>query len=299
MRTSVIEVAPAKINLALHVLGQRADGYHNLQSLVTFTDIADEIRVEAADDSKASVSGPFGHGLDMDASNLVCRAARGWQAACGGQHPDVHLHLTKNLPLASGIGGGSADAAATLRALGRLFDAALPAHSLEAIALSLGADVPMCLSNSPALVEGVGEKLSPVALPSFPIVLINPGVGIATPTVFAALAHKNNPPLSALPHMEGSHQVGDAGVWLDWMKAQRNDLEAPAIGLVPPIADGLSAMGAQAGCRLSRMSGSGATCFGLFEDDAHAAKAAKALAQALPDWWVQVGRTMCDENRKL
>lgn len=271
-----IEVfAPAKINLTLHVTGRRADGYHLLDSLVAFAGVGDTVTAEVADHLSLQIDGPMAAGLYAGDDNLVLRAAR--LLAPGG---GAALRLTKRLPVASGIGGGSADAAATLRALARLWSLPLPD---QARALALGADVPVCLDCRPARMRGVGEGIEPLVtpLPDAWLVLVNPGVAVSTPAVFAALDRRDNPPMpDRLPDWP------DAGSLAAFLATQRNDMEAAAIRLQPVIAVAKEALAAQTGCLIARMSGSGATCFGLFANAAQAGHAAEALKQNHPGWWV-------------
>lgn len=273
---TLAEFAPAKVNLALHVTGRRADGYHLLDSLVVFPGIGDRVVAERSETLSLAVDGPFGRGLGAGTDNLVMRAAlllrpEGLGAA---------LRLEKNLPVASGIGGGSADAAAALRVLARLWGVPLPRP--EAL-LSLGADVPVCVLGRPCRMEGIGERLTPLALPPFWIVLVNPGVPLATPVVFAALERRDNAPMPAVP------DVPDAETLFGFLAAQRNDLEPAAVALEPAIAMAVAALAARPGCRLARMSGSGATVFGLFAAEAHALAAAEALRHAHASWWIAAG----------
>jgi 4-diphosphocytidyl-2-C-methyl-D-erythritol kinase len=273
----VVERARAKINLCLHVTGRRADGYHLLDSLVTFAEVGDEIAAVAADRSTLAIDGPFGAGLAAGPENLVLRAAAALRADGGAA-----LRLTKNLPVASGIGGGSADAAATLRALSRLWGTALPAPDRV---LALGADVPVCLAGVPARMSGIGERLEPLALPSFAMVLVNPGVAVPTGAIFAGLATRDNP----APPAPGP--FADAEALFAWLRARRNDLEAPAAARAPVIAEVAAALAAQPGCALARMSGSGATVFGLFAGMPAAEAAAARLRAARPGWWVAATRS--------
>jgi 4-diphosphocytidyl-2-C-methyl-D-erythritol kinase len=262
--------APAKVNLHLHVTGRRADGYHLLDSLVVFPAVGDWLEVRQAPELSLAVDGPFGAALAADPDNLVLRAARLVKPGAGAA-----LRLTKNLPVASGIGGGSADAAAALRALARLWDVPGSAHEPAA---RLGADVPVCLARTPALMAGIGEVLSPAPkLPAFGIILVNPGVAVATPAVFRARRGDFSQP-AALPA-----GWADAAAMARDLAVLRNDLEAPAIGLQPVIAQVLAAIQKLPGVLLARMSGSGATCFGLFATPAAAADAAGAVAR--PGWW--------------
>jgi 4-diphosphocytidyl-2-C-methyl-D-erythritol kinase len=263
------ELARAKLNLCLHVTGRRADGYHLLDSLVAFADLGDLVSLAPA--GPLVIEGPQAAHLTPAPDNLCLRAARvmGWT---GG------VRLWKRLPVASGIGGGSADAAATLRAVARATGAALPADR----GLSLGADVPVCLEGRAVRMEGVGERLSPLPpLPAAWVVLANPGQPCPTPAVFAALAQRDNPPLpSTLPPWP------DAAALAAFLRAQRNDLQAPAVALVPQIAAVLAALAAQQGALVARMSGSGATCLALFATAAQAEGAAAAVSRAEPGWWV-------------
>lgn len=270
-----IEVfAPAKINLALHVTGRRTDGYHDLDSLVGFADIGDRISVAPAEGLTLQVGGPQAAGLSAGEDNLVLRAAR----LMSGR--GARIGLDKVLPVASGIGGGSADAAAALRALAALWGCDLP--PAEAV-LRLGADVPVCLQGQACRMRGIGGDIAPLAqpLPEAPMVLANPGLALPTPAVFAELTCRDNPALPRdLPPLRGLAEL------VDFLAAQRNDLQAPAIRLAPVIAEVTAALAAQPGCLLARMSGSGATCFGLFASTARAEAAARALGLGRPGWWV-------------
>lgn len=261
------EPAPAKINLALHVTGRRADGYHLLDSLVVFTALGDRVTV-APGPAALTVTGPFADAVPAGEDNLCLRALRHVGAA-------ATVTLDKHLPPASGIGGGTADAAAVLRALG-----AAPERPE-----TLGADLPACLLSRPLRMKGVGEEITPVGLPDLHLVLVNPRVETPTPDVFAALERRDNAPLPDLP------LLADAAALVDWLAATRNDLQAPALGLRPVIADCLAALAAQ-GAGLARMSGSGATCFGIFADAGAAARAADAIAAARPGWWVRATATI-------
>ncbi len=273
---TVTEFAPAKVNLCLHVTGQRADGYHLLDSLVAFAGIGDRLVARPASAASLTLAGPFGADLPGGPDNLVLRAAAGFGAAAA-------FTLDKHLPPASGIGGGSADAAAALRALARLTGKAIPGG----LALRLGADVPVCLAARPARMRGVGEVLDPVTLPLGWIVLANPRVEVPTPAVFRALARKHNPALpDTMPHWP------DMAALAAWLATQRNDLEAPALAIAPVIAQVLAALRAQEGTRIARMSGSGATCFGLFDEEAPARAAETAIAAAHPGWWVAAGKLL-------
>lgn len=271
------DFAPAKVNLHLHVTGRRADGYHLLDSLVVFAGAGDVLHAKPADELGLSVAGPFAGGLAQEADNLVLRAAR-LLAELTGVRAGAWLVLEKNLPVASGIGGGSADAAAALRLLCRLWQVAPAPEALHQVAQRLGADVPVCMVNRSARMSGIGEVLAPVPpLPGVGLVLVNPGVSVSTPSVFKARNGGFSPPADF------------PDCWLDarslaaWLQAARNDLEAPAMALVPVIADVLDALRALPGCLLARMSGSGATCFGLFASPEEAERAAALLRR--PGWW--------------
>lgn len=266
------ESAPAKINLALHVTGQRADGYHLLDSLVVFAGVGDRLRFAPAPDLTLSVAGPLAVGIPTGPENLVLKAA-----SLMGVTSGAAVTLDKHLPHAAGIGGGSADAAAALRGLARLWDCPLPDM---ASVLSLGADVPVCLSPAPQRMAGIGEILSPVpALPPLFAVLVNPRVTVPTGPVFRGLASKRNPALDP-PLWTGF------GGFIDWLSDQRNDLEAPAMALAPEIGRTLAILHST-GAALARMSGSGATCFGLYETGHAAREAAISIRDAQPGWWVQ------------
>ncbi|MDJ0821180.1 MAG: 4-(cytidine 5'-diphospho)-2-C-methyl-D-erythritol kinase [Paracoccaceae bacterium] len=282
--TAIEVFTPAKINLTLHVTGQREDGYHLLDSLVAFASVGDRLRIVPGNALSLTVEGREAAGVPADMDNLALRAAaliRGDGAA---------LTLDKNLPSASGIGGGSADAAAAWRGMFSLDeqqakqlcaapDAVLDTH-LDAL-LGLGADVPMCLISTPLRVRGIGDQLTRVALPSVPAILVNPRVPVSTPAVFQALEAKPNPPMpDDLP------DFADAATLIDWLHQMRNDLQAPAIAVEPAISAVLDAIAALPGCRLARMSGSGATCFGLFETWDEATAAAQVIHTLHPPWWL-------------
>lgn len=297
---ALVEFAPAKINLALHAIGQRDDGYHLLDTIVTFAaDVAagrddtsppagDRLGFAPSDQDAFSISGRFGAGLSPDPhaaqQNLALKARDMLRRALGARGiaaPPVAIHLQKNLPVASGIGGGSADAAAALRGLLRLWDADLSERELSDLALSLGADVPMCLKSRPLAARGIGEDITMLdGMPSFAIVLGNPLHGVSTPDIFRRLTGKNNPPIPPL-----------SGDWQADLSILRNDLEPPARSLVAEITE-LSEMIAAERAWLTRMSGSGATCFGLFETLDHAKHAAENLQAARPDWYFVAARTI-------
>ncbi len=275
--------APAKINLTLHVTGQREDGYHLLDSLVVFPDIGDTVQAQAAPSLSLSVSGPMANGVPTDGRNLVMKAAALLPGNRGAQ-----ITLIKRLPTASGIGGGSSDAASALRALAQLWQAATPD---PAAVLSLGADVPVCMDAAPARMQGIGEDLSrPPTIPECYIALVNPGVEVSTPAVFKALASRNNPAMPAqLPNWS------DAAELASWLHTQRNDLQPAAEIVAPVVADVIHALNNTAPL-ITRMSGSGATCFALYSTLAAANAGAQAISAAHPDWWVAAGSLQHDRT---
>ncbi len=274
------ERAPAKINLSLLVTGRRPDGYHLLDSIVVFGPACDVVHAAPGQGLRLSVRGPFAAGLSAEPDNLVLRAAR-LLAEWAGVAADASLVLEKHLPVASGIGGGSADAAAALRVLCRLWDVHPAGEALAAMALQLGADVPVCLASEPARMTGVGEVLAPLPrLPPCGLLLVNPGVAVATADVFRAReAAFSMPP--ALPE-----DWRNASALAATLAGLGNDLEAAAVRICPVVADVLGAMRALPGCLLARMSGSGATCFGLFARAADAREAADLLPGS---WWRAAG----------
>lgn len=272
--------APAKVNLTLHVTGQRADGYHLLDSLVGFAGIYDEITATTASDLQLRVSGPFSDGVPTDGTNLILRAARVLQAARGVKL-GAHLTLEKHLPHAAGIGSGSSDAAITLALLAQLWEVApLPENHPEVVAL--GADVPVCLAAPhPVHMTGIGDKLaSCAALPDCALVLVNPRVTVPTATVFDALEIKDNPAMGAL---HGGLKFKD---FVKWLGAQRNDLTAPARVIAPEIGAALSKLSRMPKVAYVGMSGSGATCFGLTRNMADARDVARVIQVAELNWWV-------------
>jgi 4-diphosphocytidyl-2-C-methyl-D-erythritol kinase len=276
------EAAPAKVNLFLHVTGRRADGYHLLDSLAVFGPARDTLAASPAPALSLALDGPFGATLAAEPDNLVLRAARAL-AARAGVAPHAALSLTKRLPVASGIGGGSADAAAALRLLNRIWSAGLDEAALMDLAAPLGADIPVCVPSRPARMKGVGEAIGPAPrLPECGLLLANPGLPLATPAVFKARAASGAgfSPEAALPAA-----WPDAAAMARDLARLSNDLEAPAIALCPPIAEVLAALGALPGALLARMSGSGATCFALFATPA----AAEAAAARLPAAWWRAG----------
>jgi 4-diphosphocytidyl-2-C-methyl-D-erythritol kinase len=285
-RDPVREFAPAKLNLFLHVLGRRADGFHDLQSLVAFADAGDELAFAPADGLSLAVGGRFAAGLEGESDNLVLRAARAL-AVDAGVDALAQIVLTKNLPVASGIGGGSADAAAALRGLRRLWNLAVPDTNLKRIATSLGSDIPVCVASGTAFMKGRGETLTALPpLPALALVLVNPGVSVATRDVFAGWARaggKGRPAIAAPP------KFADSAALIAYLESTGNDLEAPARVVAPVIGEVLDAL-VETGAAFVRMSGSGATCFGLYERDADAVRAAAALSASHRDWWAVPSR---------
>jgi 4-diphosphocytidyl-2-C-methyl-D-erythritol kinase len=273
-----VETAPAKVNLTLHVLGRRADGYHEIESLVAFAGVADELTFSRGGELALTVDGPTASASGEIADNLVLRAAR----ALAEQVEGVRLGgfaLSKRLPVAAGLGGGSADAGAALRLLARENGLALSDLRLMEAARATGADVPVCLDPRPRLMRGIGDILSaPIELPKMAAVLVNPGVAVPTREVFAKLGLL---PGSVVPASTPALSIADE------IARGRNDLEAPAIDLQPVIAEVLSVLRNLPGCRLARMSGSGATCFGLFDAGEAAEAAARELRVGYPAWWVR------------
>ncbi len=273
--------APAKINLYLHVTGRRDDGYHLLDSLIVFAGIQDSVLLRPAADLSLAVEGPFADAVPTGPDNLVLAAA-GALARAAGIERGAAITLIKRLPAGAGMGGGSADAAATLRGLFRLWDVAAADADLAEIAASLGADVPMCLAGKAAFAGGIGGDLTPAPpLPAVWLVLVNPGIPLATPAVFAARAGD----FSTAARFDEA--AADTAALAAMLASRRNDLTAAATSQVPLIADVLAALDATPGAKLARMTGSGATCFALFADADGATRAAQDLARRHPDWWCQ------------
>lgn len=280
----VAELAPAKINLFLHVTGRRADGYHELDSLIAFADIGDRISALPAPHLSLEISGPFAAGLAGDDDNLVLRAAR-LLADEAGVSAGAAITLEKNLPVAAGIGGGSADAAATLRALDVLWGIGMDTASLSRIGFALGADVPVCLFGGTARVTGIGELIAPAPdLPALGVLLVNPGIAVSTPAIFKARQGPFSIPVT------WPENITDNAALIEALDATGNDLTAPALATAPEIGAVLEAVGDSKECLLARLSGSGATCFGLFNDAAGATAAARALVAHQPSWWVAATR---------
>ncbi|MET4203326.1 4-(cytidine 5'-diphospho)-2-C-methyl-D-erythritol kinase [Bradyrhizobium sp. LA6.12] len=290
--SALIEEGRAKVNLSLRVVGRRADGYHDLESVVAFADCADQLTLEPGGELKLVTTGPLAAACGDTADNLVVKAARLLAEAV----PNLKLGafaLDKVLPVAAGIGGGSADAAAALRLLARLNNLSLDDPRLQKVALATGADVPVCLFSRACDMTGVGEQLLPLALPSMPCVMVNPRVPVATKDVFQALGLRNGEllvgatsVLDAPAWPEEGESIAD---WVDVLETVANDLEAPALRIEPVIGEVLEALRDSAGVKLARMSGSGATCFAIYgaANEAHAA--AEKIRRDHPGWWVHAG----------
>ncbi len=281
----------AKINLTLHITGRRADGYHELDSLIVFAGLGDELRVAPGPDLALEIEGPFAPALGArrgrgasnagGLENLVLGAARALGARFGVE-AGARFGLIKRLPVAAGLGGGSADAAAALHALIELWDLDVPEPELYALAASIGADVPVCLAGRPSFIGGIGEKIVPAPpLPPAWLVLVNPGRPLSTAAVFAARTGDFSGPA------RWADPISDVRALAARLASRRNDLEAPALGLVPEIREVLATLRDSAGCMLARMSGSGATCFGLYAVEAAAVAAVRRIGTTRPGWWVR------------
>ena len=282
---AIAAFAPAKINLFLHVGEKRSDGFHELESLVVFVAAGDTLSFAPSRELTLTVEGRFAEGLKTEGDNLVLRAARAL-AARAGREAGAAIALTKNLPIASGIGGGSADAAATLRGLTRLWALDLSWQELRAVAETLGSDVPVCVESRSSWMEGRGERVTAApALPEMAMVLVNPGVAVPTADVFRALKTRRGTGMPARPARLSSPRE-----LIAFLRTTANDLEAPARALAPAIGEVLAELSRMPGVAFWRMSGSGATCFALFDNESEAEMAATALAHSHADWWVQATR---------
>ncbi len=286
------EEGRAKVNLSLRVIGRRVDGYHDLESVVAFADCADRLTLEPGPELRLTTTGPLAQACGDTSDNLVLKAAR----LLAARVPDLKLGaftLDKVLPVAAGIGGGSADAAAALRLLARLNDLSLDDPRLLEVALQTGADVPVCLASHACDMTGVGETLLPLNLPKMPCVLVNPCVPVATKDVFAALGLRNGELLVGATDVLRGTAWPEPGAsvedWVEALAASSNDLEAPATRIQPVIGEVISALSATNGAWLARMSGSGATCFAIYENTAEAGRAAEKIRFDHPGWWVHAG----------
>lgn len=277
--------APAKINLTLHVLGRRADGYHQLESLVAFTGSGDLLRLSPDGELALTVAGPTATAAGCGDDNLVLRAAKNLAERVDGLRLGA-FHLTKLLPVAAGIGGGSSDAAAALRLLAKANELAANDPRLLEAARAAGADVPICLTPRAGMMRGAGEDIAALALPALPAVLVNPGVPVETRRVFARLGLAPGERTNEAAHPAVRANMDEDALWAALRKG-RNDLEDAACVDAPVIVDALAVLGAAKGCRLARMSGSGATCFALFATRRAASHAASVIRKQHPSWWVR------------
>jgi 4-diphosphocytidyl-2-C-methyl-D-erythritol kinase len=289
---ALIEQARAKVNLSLRVMGRRVDGYHDLESVVAFADCADRLSLTPGSELHLKATGPMAQACGATADNLVFKAAQ----LLGDRVPGLKLGefiLDKALPVAAGIGGGSADAAAALRLLARANGLAVDDPRLIEVARLTGADVPVCLASRACVMTGVGETLQPLSLPKIPCLMVNPRVPVATQDVFKALGLRHGELLVGVTDVIRAPAWPDKGAsvedWVEALAASSNDLEAPAMRLYPVIEEVLSALSATNGAWLARMSGSGATCFAIFENTAEAQRAAQKVQLDHPDWWVHAG----------
>jgi 4-diphosphocytidyl-2-C-methyl-D-erythritol kinase len=291
--SGLVEEGRAKVNLTLRVVGRRVDGYHDLESVVAFADCADRLTLTPGPELTLKTTGPLASACGDASDNLVLKAAQ----LLGEKIPGLKVGsfvLDKILPVAAGIGGGSADAAAALRLLARLNDLKLDDERLLKVALATGADVPVCLSSRACDMTGVGETLMPLTPPKMPCVLVNPRVPVATKDVFEALGLRHGELLIGATDvvMQASSWPEDGGSLEEWVEAfaaSANDLEAPATKIQPLIGEVISALNSTNGAWLARMSGSGATCFALYENTAEAQRAARKIQQEQPSWWVHAG----------
>jgi len=290
--SQLIERARAKVNLTLRVLGRRPDGYHDLDSIVAFADCADSLTLQPGAELGLTMTGPGAVACGDTGDNLVVRAAH----LLSERVPGIklgHFTLDKHLPVAAGIGGGSADAAAALRLLAQANGIALDDPRLVDAARATGADVPVCLASHTCVMGGVGDNLTPLNLPEFPAVLVNPRVGVATKDVFAALGLLAGELRVGIADALEAIAIPETDIppdaWIDLLIGGINDLEAPALKVQPLIGDVLSALRNQQGVKLARMSGSGATCFAIFGSAQEATAAAAAIARIYPNWWVHAG----------
>lgn len=290
--SELVEEARAKVNLTLRVIGRRVDGYHDLESVVAFADCADRLTLVPGGELGLTTSGPMAEACGDTSDNLVLKAAQ----LLAAQIPDLrlgHFTLEKVLPVAAGIGGGSADAAAALRLLAKLNGLAIDDARIRAVALRTGADVPVCLVSQACDMTGVGEQLMPLSLPKLPCVLVNPRIPVATKDVFAALGVRPGELLVGATEIIRAPSWPEAGAsveeWVEALAASSNDLETPATKIQPVVGEVISALSGSNGAWLSRMSGSGATCFAIFENTAEAGRAADQIRRAKPLWWVHAG----------
>ncbi len=288
----LVENARAKVNLTLRVVGRRVDGYHDLESVVAFADCADQLSLLPGVELALKTTGPLAEACGEVGDNLVLKAARLLAERVPGLKTGT-FSLHKVLPVAAGIGGGSADAAAALRLLARLNGLPINDARITEVAKLTGADVPVCVPSQPCVMTGVGESLMPLNLPKLPCVLINPRVAVATKDVFAALGLRNGELLVGFADVLQAMVWPEAGAsledWVEAFAASSNDLEAPAMRIQAVIREVISALNATDGAWLARMSGSGATCFAIYENTADAGRAADKIRRDHPQWWVHSG----------
>lgn len=286
-RTESVEAfAPAKINLFLHVGEKRNDGFHDLESLVVFADIGDTLAFSSAPELTLALDGPFAGALGSEGDNLVLRAAKALAKHTAHPSATASIRLTKLLPVASGIGGGSADAAAVLRGLSRLWTLDLSWEELRTVAQTIGSDVPVCIESKSSWMEGRGERIvAAAALPHMPMLLVNPGIAVSTADVFRELESRHG--TGAERRTTGLSVPREL---ITFLKMTSNDLQVPAQRIAPVIGVVLDELSRMPGVAFWRMSGSGATCFALFDDQSSAEMAAIALSHTHPDWWVKATR---------
>ncbi|MDP1583459.1 MAG: 4-(cytidine 5'-diphospho)-2-C-methyl-D-erythritol kinase [Bradyrhizobium sp.] len=289
---ALTQEARAKVNLTLRVVGRRVDGYHDLESVVAFADCADSLSLTPGSSLNLAATGPLAQACGEPEDNLVFKAAQ----LLSERVPDLVLGdfiLDKVLPVAAGIGGGSADAAAALRLLAQANDLELDDPRLIEVARLTGADVPVCLASNACVMTGVGDTLQPLSLPKMPCVMVNPRIAVATQDVFKALGLRNGQLLVSATDVLRGTAWPEAGAsledWVEALAAGSNDLEAPAIRIQPVIGEVLAALSASNGAWLARMSGSGATCFAIYENTADARRAAQQIQTDHPGWWVHAG----------
>jgi 4-diphosphocytidyl-2-C-methyl-D-erythritol kinase len=289
---ALIEEGRAKVNLTLRVIGRRTDGYHDIESVVAFADCADRLTLTPGPELTLQMSGPLAQACGGTSDNLVLKAAR----LLGEHVPDMKVGsftLDKVLPVAAGIGGGSADAAAALRLLAKLNGLSLDDERLREVALATGADVPVCLASRACDMTGIGETLIPLSLPIMPCLMVNPCVPVVTKDTFDALGLRNGELLVGATDVFRGTDWPEAGAsvedWVEVLADNANDLEAPATRIQPVIGEVIAALNATNGAWLARMSGSGATCFAIYENTADAGRAAAKIRLDHPDWWVHAG----------
>jgi 4-diphosphocytidyl-2-C-methyl-D-erythritol kinase len=279
MLAPIVEASPAKLNLTLHITGKRGDGYHLLESVVAFTEFGDRLEFYPDDIVSLDIQGEFSRLIAPDHNNSILKATRMLQEITGCRQ-GARITLHKNIPVGAGLGGGSGNAAATIRGLLALWKVTMP-KDLQAHAALLGSDISVCLRSQPAIVRGVGEQVMPLAMPGkMGVVLLNPRIPLATPEVYRAFS-------GAFTTPEHVHPMQSYAELIRVLVRGHNALEAPAVALCPAIVKGLAALRTLPGCDIARMSGSGATCFGLFQKISQAQQAAHTLNQKLPEWWVK------------